>query len=401
MPPEKLFEDRSGPARGPDRGWRGSSDGPSSATLRRRPGAPALRLVAPPPLRVCDVALFYAPRSGGIRTYLDAKVAYAKATGAFEHHVVVPGCEERHEDGLHSLPSVTLTGSNGYRLPLGVARLEQTLARIRPDVVLLHDPFWGPVNVTRAAHRLGAKVVAVHHGSAELDAAGLPGPDGLYVGLLRAWLRRAYRSADAVMSVVDPYSDCGREADLPLRLGLHEAFRPQTGVARGDHVLYVGRLGREKGVLELLAAAARSPEPWKLRLVGSGPVEDQLRARAARYGIAHRVSFHPFVADREELARLYAGAGCVVMPGVHETFGLVGLEAAASGARVVACSTAPSAHDCGVLAHRFAPGDLPGLVEAIADALCAPQDLASAAALGWRMRWAQLFAAERRSLAAL
>ncbi len=372
-----------------------------AASAGARPGGRSPRLVPERALRVCDVALFYAPRSGGIRTYLDAKAAHVEATGAYEHHVIVPGPVEHHEAGRHTLPSVALTASNGYRLPLGVSRLEQTLARIRPDVVLLHDPFWGPVNVTRTAHRLGAKVVAVHHGSSELDAAGLPGPDGLYVGVLRAWLRRAYRSADAVMSVVDPFPDCGRPADLPLRLGVHEAFRPQSGVARGDHVLYVGRLAREKGVLELLEAAARSREPWELRLVGSGPLEDQLRARAARYGIAHRVTFAPFVADREELARLYAGARCVVMPGVHETFGLVGLEAAASGARVVACATAPSARECGALAHRFEPGDLRGLVEAIADARWARQDLMSAAALAWRMRWAQLFAAEQRGLVAL
>jgi len=67
----------------------------------------------------------------------------------------------------------------------------------------------------------------------------------------------------------------------------------------------------------------------------------------------------------------------------------------------VACSSAPSARECGELAHRFAPGDLHGLVEAIADARCAPQDLTSAAALAWRLRWAQLFAAEQRGLAAL
>ncbi len=384
---------------------------PETRALRRpaasEPGVPArdttatLRRVRPRPLRVCDVALFYAPRSGGIRTYLDAKAAHAAATGAFEHHVIVPGPQERHQGGRHTLPSIALTAANGYRLPLGVRRLEQTLARIRPDVVLLHDPFWGPVNVTRVAHRLGAKVVAVHHGSSALDAAGLPGPDALYAGLLRAWLRRAYRSADAVMSAVDPRPDCGRGADLPLGLGVDAAFAPRASVEREDHVLYVGRLAREKGVLELLEAAARSREPWELRLVGSGPLEAQLRARAARRGIAHRVSFAPFVADRDELARRYAAARCVVMPGAHETFGLVGLEAAACGARVVACSTAPSAGECGELAHRFAPGDVRGLGAAITAARRARQDLASAAALAWRMRWPQLFAAEQRGLAAL
>ena len=54
--------------------------------------------------------------------------------------------------------------------------------------------------------------------------------------------------------------------------------------------------------------------------------------------MAERVSVSPFVDDRVELAATYASANCVVMPGPFETFGLVALEAAASGARVVACS---------------------------------------------------------------
>ncbi len=52
-------------------------------------------------------------------------------------------------------------------------------------------------------------------------------------------------------------------------------------------------------------------------------------------GIEHRVRFEPYVTDRAKLARAYAGAACVVLPGAHETFGLVALEAAACGASVV------------------------------------------------------------------
>ena len=62
---------------------------------------PRLRLVERPPLRVADVALFYGERSGGIRSYLDAKAAVAAENGAFEHHVVVPGTRERHGDVWH------------------------------------------------------------------------------------------------------------------------------------------------------------------------------------------------------------------------------------------------------------------------------------------------------------
>jgi glycosyltransferase involved in cell wall biosynthesis len=106
------------------------------------------------------------------------------------------------------------------------------------------------------------------------------------------------------------------------------------------------------------------------------------------------VAFQPFVADRGRLARAYAGARCVVMPGEHETFGLVALEAAASGARVVACAAAPSAGLLGDLAHRFAPGDTDGLASAIAAARAARSDSAAAAALCWRLGWDRLFAEE-------
>jgi alpha-1,6-mannosyltransferase len=276
--------------------------------------------------------------------------------------------------------------------------LRRTLARLRPDVVLLHDPFWLPLQVTEQAHRLGAKVVAVHHGSAELDAAGMPGPSALWEPVFRAWLRHAYAPVDAIASVVDPLRDTRRPATFPLRLGVDAAFRPQPGLERGDHVLYVGRLAREKGVFRLLEAAAQSDEPWPLRFVGSGPAKDALRRRTAALGIEDRVACRPYLRDRERLARTYAEAACVVMPGEHETFGMVGLEAAASGARVVACATAPSAALCGSLVHPYPAGDAAALARAIATARAASTRPDEAAALGERYGWDRLFVDELEHL---
>ena len=72
------------------------------------------------PLRIADVTLFYGERSGGIRTYLDAKAEFAVRTGAFEHHLVVPGHPESATvSGRHEQRSLRLAASNGYRLPLG------------------------------------------------------------------------------------------------------------------------------------------------------------------------------------------------------------------------------------------------------------------------------------------
>ncbi len=351
-----------------------------------------LRLVAPRPLRVVDVALFYGERSGGIRTYLDAKRAVLACRRDAEHHVIVPGPRERHDGGWHELPSLRVAAANGYRVPIGVRRLKATLRCLQPDVVLLHDPFWAILGVHEVARAAGARVVAVHHTSPALDAAGLPGPDRAWKPLLRGWFHRAYRSVDAVMSAADPWLDCGRVATLPLRFGVDPAFRPRRDRPRGDHVLYAGRLAREKGVETLLNAAARRPGAWRLELVGDGPLAATLRERARRLDVP--VAFHPHERDAEALARRYAGAGCVVMPGPFETFGLVGLEAAATGARVVASATAPSVRTVGALAHTFAPGDVDGLVRAIAAARAAPRDLDAAAALAARVTWPAAIGAE-------
>jgi alpha-1,6-mannosyltransferase len=104
------------------------------------------------------------------------------------------------------------------------------------------------------------------------------------------------------------------------------------------------------------------------------------------------------VSDRQLLARLYREAACVVAPGPHETFGLAVLEAAASGARVVACSCTPAAHAAGPIVGTFRPKDPPDMIRAIESALAAPADAAAAASLAAAMSWERVFAQELADL---
>jgi alpha-1,6-mannosyltransferase len=316
---------------------------------------PRLRIVAPPPLRIVDVALCDGERDADMRAYLEAKSAYARTTGRFEHHLLT----QAHQ-----------------RLPIGLRALVHGVRRLRPDLVLVHEGSRAaPRALPEQARLLGARVVAVQHGARR---------------------RRAFEAVDAVMAARDPRGDCARE--LQLRLGLDAAFRPRPELRRGDHVLYVGRLARDTGVVALLEAAARSADPWPLRLIGDGPAEEALQRRVRRLGIEHRVSFLPFVRDREALARRYAQARCVVLPGEHETFGLAALEAAACGAPVVTCCTAPVARVLGPLAHRFRPGGAHSLAVAIRAARAARQDRPAAAELARRFAWERCFAAELADL---
>jgi alpha-1,6-mannosyltransferase len=357
-------------------------------------------------LRVVDVAMFYGERSGGIRTYLEAKATYAKRTGCFEHHLIVPG---RTEDASpitisngdahrHVHRSLRLAASNGYRVPIGNAGLNTTLRSLRPDIVMLHDPYWTTRWASRTAHEVGATVIAVHHSSAALHAAGLPGPQGVYTKALRRWYRRAYTEVDALMSVVDTDVDVQRPASLPLRLGLDQAFTPRPDVAQQDHVLYVGRMSREKGVQELLEAAAIATSNWPLTLVGTGPMGDTLAEKARTLKLADRVTFAPYIGDRDELAAAYAAARCVVLPGAHETFGLAALEAAACGAAVVTADCTPSAQLLGAQVHMFQAGDPADLARAIDRARTRERDFTAARMVVARHGWDAAIEAELADL---
>jgi glycosyltransferase involved in cell wall biosynthesis len=261
----------------------------------------------------------------------------------------------------------------------------------------------------RAARRVDADLLHAHWLSAGWVAARSGKPYvvqvwGTDVELARRapWLaRRVLRSARLVIAASNDLAERARVlgarevrvipsgVELPLEVG-KEAVPAE--------VLYAGRLSSEKGVLELLEAAARSADSWPLRIIGSGPLEETLRTRARRLGLETRVSFRPHARDPERLAARYAAARCVVMPGEHETFGLVALEAAASGAPVAACATAPALHAIGRLGHQFVPGDPEDLDRAIAGARAATPDPEAAAVLAWRHRWDRVFREEAAAL---
>ena len=191
------------------------------------------------------------------------------------------------------------------------------------------------------------------------------------------------------MSIVDTAQDSGRSAAIKLQFGLHPAFRPGPAVP-GDHLMFVGRVSLEKRIGDILDAMAIGRWGRPLRIVGNGPARPVLEARARRLGLSGMVEMRPFVADRRALARLYREAACVVAPGPHETFGLAVLEAAASGARVVACSSTPAA----ALVGTFTPKDPVDLARAVERALATPVDPVAAAALGTSMTWERVFEAE-------
>jgi len=104
-------------------------------------------------------------------------------------------------------------------------------------------------------------------------------------------------------------------------------FRPGIEEEREPVALYVGRVSYEKNIEAFLKAPL--PPGFRARVVGDGPALEELREKYPRVEFAGRL-----VGDA--LAREYRRASVFVFPSKTDTFGLVLLEALASGVPVAA-----------------------------------------------------------------
>lgn len=110
------------------------------------------------------------------------------------------------------------------------------------------------------------------------------------------------------------------------------------GIDDGDQVIfYIGRLVPEKGVANLIRAflrVSREIPAAKLVIAGKGPQGPELHELAGELGLSERVWFAGYVSD-ELRDQIYHRAEVAVFPSLYEPFGIVALEAMASGTPVV------------------------------------------------------------------
>ena len=95
-------------------------------------------------------------------------------------------------------------------------------------------------------------------------------------------------------------------------------------------LLYVGRLGQEKGLEKLQKVLDLNPNV-RLAFVGTGPSENKLKTLYQDYP---QVYFAGQLVGKE-LSSAYASCDIFVMPSETETLGFVVMEALASGIPVV------------------------------------------------------------------
>lgn len=151
---------------------------------------------------------------------------------------------------------------------------------------------------------------------------------------------------DEITATVDGTSDRG-------------ALRQRWGIPRERTVLlFVGKLTPRKHPEAMLRLAVECGENVHVVLVGSGPLDRQLRAEAERASLSN-VSFLGFV-NQSRIAEVYSLADVFVMPSEDEPWGLVLNEAMAAGVAPVVCSDVGATADLiqeGETGFTFPNGD--------------------------------------------
>lgn len=181
------------------------------------------------------------------------------------------------------------------------------------------------------------------------------------------------------LDAADPATPAAAPAEIAALRARHA--RPHERL-----VLMAGRLVYEKGfhlALEALAALAGGRDEVRFVIAGSGPAEAELRSQAQRLGLGERGAFLGWTED-QQLRSLYRVCDVCVVPSLYEPFGLVALEAMASGCPCVIADTGglrelipAEAREAGLC---FAADDAVALSEAIERALAREESAAHAVA---------------------
>jgi alpha-1,6-mannosyltransferase len=312
-------------------------------------------------MHVVDATLFYSPTSGGVKRYLLAKHEWMRTHTSWRHSIVVPGESRSHApDDISLVAGGRVPGAFNYRLPLNPLRWSRAIEALEPDLIEVGDAFHPAWAASRVARRRGIPLIAFYH-------SNFPQLAGRRLGraaqkLIEWYVRRTYERCEMVLA--PSRHTCEYLHDIGVR---HATWQPlgvdvdtchpsrrepdlagELGLPRGTRLLiFAGRFSAEKNIPVLEAMLRKLGDPYHLLLVGG----DDARRDA-------RITRIPDRRDNAQLARLIASSDAFVHAGVHETFGLVALEAMACGRPVVAMRA----------------GALPELVEPHTGALAEPHD---------------------------
>lgn len=291
-----------------------------------------------------------------------------------EVHYLMGNTSRTDVPNVHSLGRLVSLqyNRNNVRTPLPANRLKikRLLEREKFDVLHVQMPY-SPMlakHVVNLAPK-GTAIVGTFH---ILPASPLHGYSN---SLLRLALGRSLKKFDKVVSVSEPAVHFARKVYgikseyMPNPIFVSD-FRIGKRMSKFDkrkvNIVFLGRLVRRKGVLELIDAYNHLPDDiaakTRLLICGKGPLKDRANAKVRT---DRDVQFLGFVPEKDKPNYL-ASADIAVFPSTGgESFGIVLVEAMAAGSRVVIGGNNPGYKS--VLAGQpyllFDPSDRDAFVE--------------------------------------
>jgi glycogen(starch) synthase len=246
----------------------------------------------------------------------------------------------------------------------------------RPDVVHAHDWLVAHPAIALAESFDVPLVSTIHATEAGRHSGWVAGRISRQVHAVESWLVRESDSLitcsasmdDEITELFGP----GLSESRVIRNGIDAAMwpfatrRPHEGPAR---LLYLGRLEYEKGVHDAIAALPRirrAHPGTTLTIAGDGTQLKFLTEQARKHKVLKATNFVGQV-DHGGLLRLLHQADVAVLPSHYEPFGIVALEAAATGTPLVT-STAGGLGEAvidGVTGVSCPPRDVAALTNAV------------------------------------
>lgn len=224
------------------------------------------------------------------------------------------------------------------------------------DVVHLHYPFFGGAEYVYLSSLFrGQNYLTTFHQNFKSDSILKNAVIGLYDMLFMSKIMRKssrvgiLSSEHFESSKAAAYVDRGKIVELPNGVDV-DIFSPREkdktlvdryGLQGKNVILFVGHLMPFKGLHILLEALSMMhTENMALVVVGTGYLEPEYKKFAAQKGLSDHVIFAGYKHQMEELPRYYNTCDFLVLPsiGAPESFGMVTLEAMASGRPAIVTS---------------------------------------------------------------
>ncbi|NJE05206.1 glycosyltransferase family 1 protein [Thermococcus sp. M36] len=308
-------------------------------------------------MRIALVSDWYYPKIGGVASHIHSLAL--KLAGRGHEVSIVTNDLETGKEGELAEYGIELVRVPGRVSPVLGINLGQSVVSSKEmgsflqdcDVVHSHHAFTPlALKAVKAGRNMGKATLLTTHSISFSYESRLWEALGLTIPLFSRYLKYPHeiiavsRAAgafighftDVPVRVIPNGVDDGRFR--PLSREEKEAVKDELGL-EGRVVLYVSRMSPRKGPHVLLNAfqdITRSNDDVTLLMVGSGEMLPFLKAQARFLRMDDRVRFMGYVPG-EELPKIFGIADLFVLPSITaEAFGIVILEAMASGVPVVA-----------------------------------------------------------------